>query len=113
MAFQLMDAVLFLNLRVNTFLRHLLVSFSFPIKDFLKFKFLCYLFLFMDKVLSYCQALLSAMIKRIRGYIKLRKALGSLHAALPDATAEELQAYDDECAICRVCVIHPAKCMKI
>ncbi|OWM79455.1 E3 ubiquitin protein ligase RIN2-like [Punica granatum] len=61
MAFQLMDAVLFLNIR----------------------------------------ALLSAMIKRIKGYIKLRMALGTLHAALPDATAEELRAYDDECAICR------------
>ncbi|KAK4745467.1 hypothetical protein SAY87_011779 [Trapa incisa] len=56
----------------------------------------------MDAVLVLnIRALLSAMIKRIRGYIKLKKALGSLHAALPDATAAELQAYDDECAICR------------
>uniref|UniRef100_A0A2N9ELL9 RING-type E3 ubiquitin transferase n=1 Tax=Fagus sylvatica TaxID=28930 RepID=A0A2N9ELL9_FAGSY len=47
------------------------------------------------------QALLGAMFKRIKGFIKLRKALGALHAALPDATTEELQAYDDECAICR------------
>lgn len=69
--------------------------------------------IFFNKVLCYCQALLSAMIKRIRGYIKLKKALGSLHAALPDATAEELQAYDDECAICRVRVIPSAKCMEI
>ncbi|KAF2553414.1 hypothetical protein F2Q68_00037417 [Brassica cretica] len=37
----------------------------------------------------------------MKGYIKLRIALGSLHAALPDATSEELRAYDDECAICR------------
>ena len=49
------------------------------------------------------QALLSAILKRMKGYIKLRIALGSLHAALPDATSEELRAYDDECAICRVC----------
>lgn len=49
------------------------------------------------------QALLSAIIKRIKGFIKLRIALGHLHAALPDATSEELRAYDDECAICRVC----------
>lgn len=34
--------------------------------------------------------------------MKLMKALGALDAALPDATPEELQAYDDECAICRV-----------
>ncbi|KAJ4871043.1 E3 ubiquitin protein ligase RIN2 [Raphanus sativus] len=47
------------------------------------------------------RALLSAILKRIKGYIKLRIALGSLHAALPDATSEELRAYDDECAICR------------
>ncbi|KAJ4706225.1 E3 ubiquitin protein ligase RIN2 [Melia azedarach] len=61
MAFHLVDAVLFLNIR----------------------------------------ALLSAIIKRIRGFVKLRIALGHLHAALPDATSEELRAYDDECAICR------------
>ncbi|KAM7274308.1 hypothetical protein ACFE04_028972 [Oxalis oulophora] len=61
MAFHLMDAVLFLNIR----------------------------------------ALLSAVVKRIKGFIKLRRALGALHAALPDATTDELRAYDDECAICR------------
>ncbi|GLT39801.1 hypothetical protein SLA2020_139710 [Shorea laevis] len=61
MAFHLIDAVLFLNIR----------------------------------------ALLSAIVKRIKGFIKLRRALGTLHAALPDATFEEIQAYDDECAICR------------
>lgn len=47
------------------------------------------------------RALLSAIWKRVKGFIKLRKAFGALHAALPDATTEELQAYDDECAICR------------
>ncbi|XP_050223307.1 E3 ubiquitin protein ligase RIN2 [Mercurialis annua] len=47
------------------------------------------------------RALLSAIIKRVRGFIKLRIAFGALHAALPDATSEELRAYDDECAICR------------
>uniref|UniRef100_A0A2P2L5Q1 E3 ubiquitin protein ligase RIN2 n=1 Tax=Rhizophora mucronata TaxID=61149 RepID=A0A2P2L5Q1_RHIMU len=61
MAFHLVDAILFLNLR----------------------------------------ALLSAIIKHIKGFIKLKIALRSLHAALPDATSQELQAYDDECAICR------------
>ncbi|XP_024979977.1 E3 ubiquitin protein ligase RIN2 [Cynara cardunculus var. scolymus] len=47
------------------------------------------------------RALLSAVLKRTRGFIKLRIALGTLHGALPDATSEEIQAYDDECAICR------------
>ncbi|KAI3800082.1 hypothetical protein L1987_35390 [Smallanthus sonchifolius] len=47
------------------------------------------------------RALLSAFAKRIRGFIKLRIALGTLHGALPDATSEEIQTYDDECAICR------------
>lgn len=61
MAFHLVDAVLFLNIR----------------------------------------ALLSAIVKRIKGFIKLRIALCALHGALPDATTEELQSYDDECAICR------------
>lgn len=61
MAFHLVDAVLFLNIR----------------------------------------ALLSAMINRIKGFIRLRIALGALHAALPDATTEELKGYEDECAICR------------
>ncbi|GAV79119.1 CUE domain-containing protein/zf-RING_2 domain-containing protein [Cephalotus follicularis] len=61
MAFHLVDAIIFLNIR----------------------------------------ALLSAIVKRIKGFIKLRIALGALHAALPDATSEELRAYDDECAICR------------
>ncbi|XP_017252865.1 E3 ubiquitin protein ligase RIN2 isoform X2 [Daucus carota subsp. sativus] len=61
MAFHLVDAVLFLNIR----------------------------------------ALLSAIVKRNKGFIKLTIALSTLHGALPDATHEELQAYDDECAICR------------
>ncbi|CAA2988666.1 E3 ubiquitin ligase RIN2 [Olea europaea subsp. europaea] len=61
MAFHLVDAVLFLNIR----------------------------------------ALLSACVKRAKSFIKLRMALGTLHGALPDATHEELRAYDDECAICR------------
>ncbi|KAF9685676.1 hypothetical protein SADUNF_Sadunf03G0079100 [Salix dunnii] len=47
------------------------------------------------------RALLSAIIKCIKGFIKLRIALDALHAALPDATSEELRAYDNECAICR------------
>ncbi|KAF6173696.1 hypothetical protein GIB67_021792 [Kingdonia uniflora] len=52
-------------------------------------------------IFLHIRALLSAIIKRIKGFFKLRKALGTLHGALPDATSEELQAYDDECAICR------------
>ncbi|VFQ72756.1 unnamed protein product [Cuscuta campestris] len=47
------------------------------------------------------RALLSAIVKRIKGFVKLRMALGTLHGALPDASFEELRAYDDECAICR------------
>ncbi|KAH7687695.1 autocrine motility factor receptor protein [Dioscorea alata] len=61
MAFQLVDAILFLNLR----------------------------------------ALVSTVVKLVKGYIKMWKALNSLNGALPDATYEELCAYDDECAICR------------
>ncbi|KAK1307349.1 E3 ubiquitin protein ligase RIN2 [Acorus calamus] len=61
MAFHLIDAVLFLNLR----------------------------------------ALVATIVKRIRGYVKLKKALSLLDGVLPDATHEELHAYDDECAICR------------
>ena len=41
------------------------------------------------------------MVKRIKGFIKLKRALGTLHEALPDATSDEIQVYDDECAICR------------
>lgn len=48
------------------------------------------------------QALISAIVKRIKGFIKLNMALSTLHGALPDATPEELRSYDDECAICRV-----------
>ncbi|XP_074558715.1 E3 ubiquitin protein ligase RIN2-like [Curcuma longa] len=47
------------------------------------------------------RTLISAIGKRIRTYLKLRRALTALDAALPDATYEELCAFDDECAICR------------
>ncbi|KAE9464996.1 hypothetical protein C3L33_03093, partial [Rhododendron williamsianum] len=50
---------------------------------------------------SFFFALLSAIVKRIRGFIRLRIALRALHGALPDATSEEIKTYDDECAICR------------
>ncbi|KAI8027070.1 E3 ubiquitin protein ligase RIN2 [Camellia lanceoleosa] len=46
-------------------------------------------------------ALLGAIVKHIKGFIRLKIALGALHRALPDATPEEIEAYDDECAICR------------
>ncbi|CAL9772880.1 unnamed protein product [Musa acuminata subsp. burmannicoides] len=46
-------------------------------------------------------ALLSAIMKRIKTYINLWKSLSSLDGALPDASYEELCAYDDDCAICR------------
>ncbi|CAD6223775.1 unnamed protein product [Miscanthus lutarioriparius] len=47
------------------------------------------------------RALIVSSLKRIKTYIKLRKALSSLDGALPDATYDEICAYDDECAICR------------
>ncbi|KAG2636960.1 hypothetical protein PVAP13_2NG496800 [Panicum virgatum] len=47
------------------------------------------------------RALIASFLKRIKTYIKLRKALSSLDGALPDATYDEICAYDDECAICR------------
>ncbi|XWS60093.1 hypothetical protein CRYUN_Cryun07bG0004800 [Craigia yunnanensis] len=46
-------------------------------------------------------AVLFLNIRRVKGFIKLRMALGALHAALLDATSEEIRAYGDECAICR------------
>lgn len=90
MTFNLVDAVLFLNIRVNIIDHFYIIIFVLGYK-------LSHILLFALE-----QALLSATIKRIRGFMKLRKALGALHAALPDATSEELQSYDDECAICRV-----------
>ncbi|KMZ72031.1 E3 ubiquitin protein ligase RIN2 [Zostera marina] len=47
------------------------------------------------------RALVSAIIKRIRGFVKLSRALSSLNVALLDATSEELHAFNDDCAICR------------
>ncbi|GJN07440.1 hypothetical protein PR202_ga25273 [Eleusine coracana subsp. coracana] len=47
------------------------------------------------------RALIVTFLKRIKTYIKLQKALSSLDGALPDATYDEICAYDDECAICR------------
>ncbi|ONM23652.1 E3 ubiquitin protein ligase RIN2 [Zea mays] len=47
------------------------------------------------------RALIVSFLKRIKAHIKLRKALSSLDGALPDATYDEICAYDDECAICR------------
>ncbi|KAL5197084.1 hypothetical protein ABZP36_000596 [Zizania latifolia] len=47
------------------------------------------------------RALVVSFLKRIKTYIKLRKALSSIDGALPDATYNEICAYDDECAICR------------
>ncbi|XP_042462222.1 E3 ubiquitin protein ligase RIN2-like [Zingiber officinale] len=47
------------------------------------------------------RALVSAVATRIKAYLKLRKALTSLDGVLPDATYEELCAYNDKCAICR------------
>ncbi|KAK9724449.1 hypothetical protein RND81_05G072900 [Saponaria officinalis] len=47
------------------------------------------------------RALLSAVVKRVKGFIKLKIALGALREALPDATSDEIHAYNDECAICR------------
>ncbi|XP_047332791.1 E3 ubiquitin protein ligase RIN2-like [Impatiens glandulifera] len=50
---------------------------------------------------SNIQALIVVVIKRVHGFIRLTYALRSLHALLPDATSDELRAYDDDCAICR------------
>ncbi|KAL3699715.1 hypothetical protein R1sor_017737 [Riccia sorocarpa] len=61
LAFQVVDAILFLNLR----------------------------------------ALLSAISKRIKGFMRLKAALNTLRGALPDATQDELLAYEDDCAICK------------
>ncbi|XP_024371352.1 E3 ubiquitin protein ligase RIN2 [Physcomitrium patens] len=61
LAFQVVDAILFLNLR----------------------------------------ALLSAISKRIKGFMRLRTAMTTLQGALPDATQEQLLAYEDDCAICK------------
>lgn len=47
------------------------------------------------------RTLLSAILKRIKGFMKIRTAMNTLQCALPDATEEELLAYDDDCAICK------------
>ena len=55
-------------------------------------------------IISTCiwQALLSAISKRIKGFMRLRTAMTTLQGALPDATQDELLAYEDDCAICKV-----------
>lgn len=35
--------------------------------------------------------------------MRLRTAMTTLQGALPDATQDELLAYEDDCAICKVC----------
>lgn len=45
---------------------------------------------------------MAALIKRVKGFIKLRVALNALQGALPDASTDEILAYNDECAICKV-----------
>lgn len=52
-------------------------------------------------LLLHIRALVCAMVNLVRGFIKFKRALGTLHKALPDATFDEIQSYDDECAICR------------
>ncbi|KAG9452357.1 hypothetical protein H6P81_005261 [Aristolochia fimbriata] len=47
------------------------------------------------------RALVSTIIKRVKGFIKLKQALSRLNRVLPDATSDELQAYNDDCSICR------------
>ncbi|XP_068634283.1 E3 ubiquitin protein ligase RIN2-like [Aristolochia californica] len=47
------------------------------------------------------RALVSTIIERVKGFIKLKQALSSLNRVLPDATADELYAYNDDCSICR------------
>ncbi|KAJ1702309.1 hypothetical protein LUZ63_002088 [Rhynchospora breviuscula] len=47
------------------------------------------------------RALLSAIVKRIKAYVKLSRALRSLDGSLSDASYEEICAFNDECAICR------------
>ncbi|XP_068661395.1 E3 ubiquitin protein ligase RIN2-like [Aristolochia californica] len=47
------------------------------------------------------RALVSTIIKRVKSFIKLKQALSSFNRVLPDATADELHAYNDDCSICR------------
>eukprot|EP00249_Psilotum_nudum_P016374 c25791_g1_i1 orf=659-2437(-) len=47
------------------------------------------------------RALLSAILRRIKGFMRLKTAMNTLQGALPDATEEELLTYDDDCAICK------------
>jgi E3 ubiquitin-protein ligase AMFR len=50
------------------------------------------------------QALVFAIFKRIKAYVKLCRALSSLDGSLSDASYEEISAFNDECAICRVII---------
>ena len=88
MALHLVDVVLLLNLRVSD---------TALVKNSIMFDMMCWYHSFKT-----FQALIASFLKRIKTYIKLRKALSSLDGALPDATYDEICAYDDECAICRV-----------
>ncbi|KAF3340231.1 E3 ubiquitin protein ligase RIN3-like protein [Carex littledalei] len=47
------------------------------------------------------RALLSAIFKRVKAYVKLCRALSSLDGSLSDASYEEICEFNDECAICR------------
>ncbi|CAM6095061.1 unnamed protein product [Calypogeia fissa] len=47
------------------------------------------------------RALLSAISQRIKGFMRLRTAMNTLQGALPDASQDELLAYEDDCAICK------------
>lgn len=56
-------------------------------------------------LIQFVKALVCAIFKRIKGFIKLKLALNMLDEALPDATKEELHSYNDDCNICRVSLI--------
>lgn len=65
----------------------------------------CHEYKLLTKTKVWCwQALLSAISKRIKGFMRLRTAMTTLQGALPDATQVELLEYEDDCAICKVCL---------
>eukprot|EP00958_Prasinococcus_capsulatus_P025161 scaffold4126_cov383-Prasinococcus_capsulatus_cf.AAC.4 len=55
------------------------------------------------------KALTGSIFRKIRTYCRYRAATRSLQNTLPDATPEELERYEDECAICKEPMSHGKK----
>lgn len=48
------------------------------------------------------QSLLGKLVKRARSFLRWRATLKNLQSALPDASADDISSFADDCAICKV-----------